>query len=286
MLTRFITAAILIPIVIICLFKLPAVPFAVISACLLILASWEWARLAGWESILMRCLYVIGFMLIESIALDPSLTAKLTPLLYSLSLLFWPIIFFLVLTYPKTEAYWGKSRALRSLMGYLALAPCFFILIKFATQEFSRDMLFICLLFIWGADSGAYFIGKRWGKSPLIPAVSPNKTIAGFVGALITGVVIAVMVFIVAESVLLCTHGVCKLSYLKFGGPVESLLQLMIIALWTVLAAVFGDLAISMLKRNVGVKDTGKLIPGHGGVLDRIDSMLPALPFFVHFVVF
>jgi phosphatidate cytidylyltransferase len=286
MLTRLITAAVLIPLVIVCLFKLPPASFAIISAGLLILASWEWSRLAGWESILTRCLYVLGFVLIESIALDPSLTAKLTPLLYSLSLLFWPIIFFLVLTYPKTEAYWGKSRALRSLMGYLALAPCFFILIKFATHEFSRDMLFICLLFIWGADSGAYFIGKRWGKSPLIPAVSPNKTIAGFVGALITGVVIAVMVFIVAESVLLCTHGVCKLSYLKFGGPLESLLQLMIIALWTVLAAVFGDLAISMLKRNVGVKDTGILIPGHGGVLDRIDSMLPALPFFVHFVVF
>lgn len=286
MLTRIISAVILIAVVVVSLFTLPPMPFMVISASIFILASWEWSRLAGWESIFSRGLYVLGFILIEAIALDLHLTATLTPIMYSLTLLFWPIIFFLVLTYPKTSGYWGKSRWLRSVMGYLALAPCFFILIKFATFEFSRDMLFICLLFIWGADSGAYFIGRRWGKSSLIPEVSPKKTIAGFVGALLTGVVIAISVFIIAESVLLCTHGVCKLSNLNFGTPLESLLQLMTIALWTVLASVLGDLSISMLKRNVGIKDSGKLIPGHGGLLDRIDSMLPALPFFIHFVVF
>lgn len=286
MLKRLITAGILLPLVIVGIFTLPAVPFTVISAVLFILASWEWSRLAGWTSIVTRLLYVVGFILIEALIFKPPVLGWLTPFVFRLSLLFWPIILLLVLTYPKTIAYWGKSFWLRSVMGYLALTPCFYILIKFATLEFSRDMLLICLLFIWGADSGAYFVGKRWGKTPLIPDVSPNKTIAGLVGALLTGWVIALCVFLVSVSILLCTHGACKLSYLSYGTALESFFQMMIIALWTVLASVLGDLTISMLKRNVGVKDTGNLLPGHGGILDRIDSMLPALPIFIHFTIF
>lgn len=286
MLKRLITAAVLLPLVVICIFKLPTVPFIAISAALMILASWEWSRLAGWESILMRLVYVLGFAAIEAVVIYPSLTAALTLILYHLSLLFWPLILLLVLTYPSTAQYWGKSLLLRSLMGYLALAPCFFILVKFGSEQFPREMLFLCLLLIWGADSGAYFAGKRWGKTKLIPLVSPGKTVAGLMGALITGLFIVLLVFVLAEWIFTCTHGACKLAYLNFGTAHESLLMLLTLALWTILASILGDLSISMFKRNVGVKDTGKLLPGHGGILDRIDSMLPALPIFIHFAVF
>lgn len=286
MLTRIITAAVLLPLVVVGVLKLPAVPFVAISAALLILASWEWARLAGWESILMRLVYVLGFVLIVAAVIHPLATAWLTLILYHLSLLFWPLILILVLTYPNTAPYWGKSRLLRSVMGYLTLATCFFILVKFGSAQFPREMLLLCLVLIWGADSGAYFAGKRWGKTPLIPSVSPGKTVAGLVGALITGLFIVVLVFALSESILACTHGACKLAFLNFGSASESLLMLMILALWTILASVLGDLTLSMLKRNVGVKDTGSLLPGHGGILDRIDSMLPALPIFIHFALF
>jgi phosphatidate cytidylyltransferase len=286
MLKRLVTAAILLPLVIIAIIWLPAVPFVVISAALFILASWEWSRLAGWESWVSRIMFVLGFTLIEAAVLNPFTSAWITLFLYHLSLVYWPIVLLLVLTYPKTVSYWGNKRLLRSLMGYLAMAPCFFILTKFATEQFPREMLLLCLVFIWGADSGAYFAGKRWGKTPLIPDVSPKKTVEGLVGALLTGFFIVLVVFILSESLLVCTHGACKLSYLQFGSAQESFLMLMVIALWTILASVLGDLAISMFKRNVGVKDTGKLLPGHGGILDRIDSMLPALPVFVHFTLF
>jgi phosphatidate cytidylyltransferase len=229
---------------------------------------------------------VLGFIGVESLVLSPPISAWVTLILYHVSLVFWPTILLLVLTYPKTQAYWGKNRWLRSLLGYLTMATGFYLLVKFGTLQFPREMLLLCLMFIWGADSGAYFAGKRWGKTPLIPEVSPGKTIEGLVGALITGLVMVIIVFVVAELVLFCSNGSCKLAYLQFGSAQESFLMLMVIALWTILASVVGDLAISMLKRNVGVKDTGKLLPGHGGILDRIDSMLPALPIFVHFTVF
>lgn len=171
-------------------------------------------------------------------------------------------------------------------MGYLALAPCFYILVKFGLQQFPREMLMLCLVLIWGADSFAYFAGKRWGKTALIPAVSPGKTVAGLMGALISGLIIVMLVFTVAEILHTCTNGACHLAVLNFGSASENLLTLLTVSLWTILASVLGDLSISMMKRNVGLKDTGSLLPGHGGILDRIDSMLPALPIFIHFSLF
>jgi phosphatidate cytidylyltransferase len=286
MLKRLITAAILLPLVVFGVIKLPTTPFIMVSATLFILASWEFSRLAGWESLIMRLLYVAGIIAIESIVLYPLVAGWLTLLLYQLSLIFWPLILILVLTYPKTAQYWGQSIILRSLMGYLALTPCFFILVKFGTDQFPREMLLFCLILIWGADSGAYFVGRGWGKTSLIPTVSPGKTVAGLMGALLTGLLIVFMVFVLSEWIYTCTQGKCQLPFINFGAAYESLLTLMTLTLWTILASVLGDLTVSMLKRNVGVKDTGQLLPGHGGILDRIDSMLPALPIFVHFSLF
>lgn len=286
MLKRLLTAAVLIPFVVIGVLKLPTLPFIIISAALFVLASWEWAGLAGWESVFTRLLYVLSFVLIESLIFYPVFVSALTQSLYHLSLVFWPLILVLVLTYPKTQIYWGKSRVLRSLMGYFAMAPVFFILVKFGTEQFSREMLLLCFVLIWGADSGAYFIGKAWGKTPLIPEVSPGKTVAGLMGALITGFFIVLCVFVLGEFILSCTQGACKLSYLNYGSAQENLFMLLTLATWTILASVLGDLSISMLKRNAGIKDTGSILPGHGGILDRIDSMLPALPLFVHFALF
>ncbi len=286
MLKRIITAAVLLPLVIVGIFELPPIPFLAISAALFIIASWEWSKLAGWNAWYSRLTYVLGFIFLEALILHPTLGALMTLFFYHFSLIYWPLVLLLVLTYPKTESYWGKSRLLRSIMGYLSMAPCFYLLTKFGTEQFPREMLLLCLVFIWGADSGAYFAGKRWGKTPLIPDVSPKKTIEGLIGALVTGLFIVLIVFILSETILVCTHGACKLSYLKFGTAEESFLILMVIALWTILASVLGDLAISIFKRNAHVKDTGNILPGHGGILDRIDSMLPALPIFVHFTLY
>lgn len=125
----------------------------------------------------------------------------------------------------------------------------------------AKLVMLVCFL-VWAADTGAYFSGKRFGKRKMAPAVSPNKTIEGLVG----GAVLAVMV----------TWGGAALMDIPF----VSWGSLLVIAVLTVIASVLGDLVESMFKRASGIKDSGSILPGHGGVLDRIDSLTAALPIF------
>ena len=121
-------------------------------------------------------------------------------------------------------------------------------------------MYVFCL--VWGADTGAYFAGRKFGKHKLAPSVSPGKTIEGFVGGLITTSILIVAVAIYRD-----------LSAIRFVAFVG-------LSLLTVLASVLGDLLESMVKRQAGVKDSGNIFPGHGGALDRIDSLTAAAPLF------
>ena len=123
-------------------------------------------------------------------------------------------------------------------------------------------MILLLLLIVWAADTGAYFAGKTFGKRKLAPNISPGKTRAGLFGGLIA----APLVALVAVSLM----------------PVESIgtTQLVLLSLVTALVSVGGDLMISLHKRTSGFKDSGSLLPGHGGILDRVDSLLAAAPFF------
>ena len=122
--------------------------------------------------------------------------------------------------------------------------------------------LLAALALVWAADSGAYFAGRRFGRRKLAPTISPNKTIEGAIGGLVAGVAVA-------------------LAFGAFAGATLAQLPLLaLVAVATVLASIVGDLVESLLKRQAGAKDSGTLIPGHGGVLDRIDGVLAALPVF------
>jgi phosphatidate cytidylyltransferase len=122
--------------------------------------------------------------------------------------------------------------------------------------------LLLALAIVWAADSGAYFAGRKFGKHKLSPRISPNKTIEGLVGGVVAGMVVA----LVAAPFI--------------GTKFSQLPAVALVAAWTILFSVVGDLFESLMKRHVGAKDSGHLIPGHGGVLDRIDSVLAALPVF------
>ena len=123
-------------------------------------------------------------------------------------------------------------------------------------------MLLLMLVIIWGADVGAYFAGKTWGKTKLAPVVSPNKTWEGALG----GLVLAVAVGMAVASLLSL-----ELDWLKFT----------VFVIVMVVLSVFGDLFESMLKRQANIKDSSNILPGHGGLLDRLDSTLSVAPFFV-----
>ncbi len=125
----------------------------------------------------------------------------------------------------------------------------------------AKIVLFVCLI-VWAADTGAYFTGKSLGKHKMAPHVSPNKTIEGLIGGIVTAIVVAWLS--------------AKWFHVEFKSPVAMIL----ITLLTVVFAVLGDLVESMFKRVSGVKDSSNIIPGHGGVLDRIDSLTAAFPIF------
>lgn len=270
---RLITALILIPLVIAALFFLPPLVFSLVTLAVCMLAAWEWGQLAGLVSYSQRIWLSIacGFLLAAMMLTLPDYHYSITfvPVCLSLwiSLAWWSVALLLVLFYPSSAAMWRHSRVLRLCFGLLTIVPFFWGMLalrqfEYETNPFSGAwwLLYVMVL-VWGADSGAYLFGKLFGRRKLAPKVSPGKTWEGFIGGLATSAMIA----------LLFSH------YAPLSISTFTLLMCSIVA---TLASVLGDLTESMFKREAGIKDSSHLIPGHGGVLDRIDSLTAAIPVF------
>ncbi|AKP32877.1 phosphatidate cytidylyltransferase [Yersinia aleksiciae] len=270
---RLITALILIPVVIGALFLLPPVGFAIVTLFVCMLAAWEWGQLAGfatrsqriWLAIL--CGFLLVLMLLSLPAYQHSAHLPQVSVPLWLSMGWWLAALLLVLTYPRSAAFWRDSRLLRIIFGILTIVPFFWGMV--ALRQYGYDQhhnigawwLLYVMLLVWGADSGAYMFGKLFGKHKLAPKVSPGKTWEGLIGGLLTSALI---------------------SWL-FGryAPLDIIPEkLLICSVVAALASVLGDLTESMFKREAGIKDSGHLIPGHGGILDRIDSLTAAVPVF------
>lgn len=259
MLKRILTAIVLIPVFVALLFLLPPKAFCLLTGAVVLWAAWEWSRLMGIRQTRYRLIYplILFLLLIASIWLY-------IPGVIIGAFVWWLCAALLVTCYPRFSQAWSKSVILRGLMGLVTLIPCW-LAINFIRNVPDTGVYVLLFLFvlIWGADSGAYFAGKCWGKTLLAPDVSPGKTWQGLYGALIvTGVITLAVLYGVGVP-----HGLWFFACL--------------IAMVTVLFSVVGDLFESMLKRNEGLKDSGTLLPGHGGILDRIDSLTAAAPVFL-----
>lgn len=254
---RLLTAIILIPLFILLLFKLSSQAFYLFTMLIVAWGALEWSSFMG----LRRFLYRLGYMLITIFSLFIVSLFPVISVLY-ISLAWWLAAAFLVMRYPKNSAAWGRRTVLKGIMGLFVLVPCWLAVDFLRNSSHGISILLFLFVLIWGADSGAYFFGKKWGKHKLIPQVSPGKTWQGLFGALLTTAVLALLGLLIF-----------KVPY--FTWPIALLW-----ALLTVLFSILGDLFESMLKRQAGLKDSGHLLPGHGGILDRIDSLTAAAPIF------
>jgi phosphatidate cytidylyltransferase len=192
-------------------------------------------------------------------------------LIFVCSALWWLLAAFLVFTYPRSSALAG-SAVFKSAGGFFYFVPFFLATYILRCQSFSTDpnigtiSILSVMVLVWAADSGAYFVGKACGKHKMSPHVSPNKTFEGLAG----GVVLSLVIF----AVLACLG--CYGNAFQVCWP-----ALAVAAVVTVIFSVIGDLWESLLKRDSGIKDSGFIFPGHGGMLDRIDSLMAALPVFL-----
>lgn len=263
---RVITSIILIPILLLLIVKLPQISFGVVTGFIILLAGTEWPKLMGKDGLYNIMLFIcvqIGFM-----------AAGLFLLQFTghngwMSVVYFVLIFCMWLVYSYWVLYFerhGKLPIKQPL--FIGLLGLFILMSWWLGLNIIRDVLYgkffvlYVLVLIWGADTTAYFTGKRWGKAKITPTVSPNKTWEGVYGALIFSLIIGLI------------------GAMSF--PIDHVQRVLLIPLSVIVVifSIVGDLTISMFKRQQKLKDTGALLPGHGGLLDRIDSLTAGVPVF------
>jgi phosphatidate cytidylyltransferase len=255
--TRILTAIVLLGLALLLLWR-GTLPWVLgVFAAVALRAAWEWAGLCSGLSGARRWLLLatLGASLAGAYALSASWTA----VVLAAALAWWALGLRLVLRYPTLPRWLDRPLAQAAII-LLGLAPAWLALARLADGQ--RSLLLLCLALVWAADSAAYLVGRRFGRRKLCPQVSPGKTVEGLLG----GLVGAALVGLVAG--------------LAIGLDGLRLAALVGLATACAAVSVVGDLAESLFKRRAGVKDSSDLLPGHGGVLDRIDALIAAAPLF------
>lgn len=257
---RLLTVAVLLPLLLGGMFLLPNPAWALLTIVPVALGALEWTKLARLNRIsaqaFVAATVVSGLLLMLMQWRVPALAADLGAWLYLLALLFWGIAVPAWL-YFKWQV---SSPAVMALTGWMVFVPAW---LAIATLQRSAVLLLMLFLVVWIADTAAYFTGRRFGKHKLAPQISPGKTWEGVIGA-----AIAVLIYGIAAGFVLQPEA-------NAYDRIALLLFILMLAAFSII----GDLFESWIKRQAGAKDSGVLLPGHGGVLDRIDSLTAAMPF-------
>ena len=252
---RIATAAVLLPVFLIVVFWFSTPWFAVALSLVVLIGAVEWAALVGVKDRIHQLLWLFVFcalLLIFWVARE-----KTTLFLVMAGSIWWAVALLRLWTAPATpEPAW-----FRSIAAAITLVPAWASLVYLHQAEVK--LVIAVFLIVWLADTGAYFCGRSLGKRKLAPLISPGKTIEGVLGG-----IVAVVIFAAAGAAWTGVGPDCGSAWVG-------------ICVATALVSVVGDLWESKLKRIAGAKDSGALLPGHGGVLDRIDSVTAAAPVFV-----
>lgn len=266
--TRVLAALAMTPIAIAAILLLPTAWLVAAAAIVFLAGLWEWFRLADIDDTLARTvLLVVNMSLMVAIVwgsrTSDGLSYVLLQIMVVAGVAWWLLAMVWLRYFDFASNHETHARVFKLAAGTLAIVPAWCALaVLHGSEPDGHRWLFVALMIVWAADSGAYFVGRHFGKRKLAPRISPNKTVEGLLGGVASGLLVA-------------------LAFAPFAGA--TLRQLPAVALVAVVAVLFsvvGDLFESLLKRHVGAKDSGDLIPGHGGILDRIDGVIAALPVF------
>jgi phosphatidate cytidylyltransferase len=259
---RILTALVLAPIAIAIILLAPTALFAAIVALAFLLAAWEWTRLVGVVAPGPRALYVVVAGALMGL-LWSSREGDAWAITIALGLAWWLASLVWLRHFSFAASPTPRNRALKLAAGFAVLIPAWVALVDLhRIAPLGQWWTLFALVLVWAADTFAYFTGSRFGRVKLAPRISPGKTIEGAWGALIGGALVAV-----AGGWLL-------------GERDLALVLLVAVAVLTLVFSIVGDLLESLLKRQANVKDSGTLFPGHGGLLDRLDSVFAAMPVF------
>jgi phosphatidate cytidylyltransferase len=265
---RTLTALILTPLVVAAILLLQTPWLVALTAVVFLAGLWEWFRLAEIDDTLSRTvLLLVNLLLMVALVWASRSSTGGSLVLFQLAtvvgVIWWLLAALWLKHYSFASDHDTHARMFKLAAGTLAVVPawCALALIH-ASQPNGHRWLLVALVIVWAADSGAYFVGRQFGKHKLSPRISPNKTVEGLLGGLAAGLAVGVGGALLA------------------GAQVAQLPAVALITVIAVGASVVGDLYESLLKRHVGAKDSSNLLPGHGGILDRLDGVLAALPVF------
>jgi phosphatidate cytidylyltransferase len=251
--TRIITAAVLIGLLLVVLLWLPPWATKIAMTVVVLAGAWEWSAFLKLRGLAARTLYVMVIAACLATLWQLTLAQPACLLVLAVALAWWVIALLWVIFAPAHAAAWSAG-----LAGVLALTPAWVAMVRLREDvPRGEQWVLFALCLVWAADIGAYFAGRSFGRVKLAPQVSPGKTWEGVLG----GLAFAALVALFGSQ--------------WFAVPV---VQLVPLCLGVVAFSIVGDLTESLLKRFAGLKDSGSLFPGHGGVMDRIDSLTSAMP--------
>ena len=262
---RILTATVLIGLILAILFLLPPIAFTLFTVLLLGFAGWEWSHIMGFTHKGQRIFYVMLMILVMiGVGLVPAQQVLL------LSLFGWIIALYCVISYGRNGRYKAESKFFKGLAGIFVLAPCWLGLNVLRIRDHGAILVLLVFLIVWMADTAAYFVGRRFGQHKLLERVSPGKTIEGAIAAMLGSLILS-------------------LTFLVLLLPQSNMYEaalFIILVMITAFFSIVGDLFKSVLKRQQNLKDSGNILPGHGGILDRIDSLTAAAPIFALGILF
>jgi phosphatidate cytidylyltransferase len=260
---RILTALVLVPLVLVIVIYSHSAVLALILALIVCLGAWEWTKIAGLTSLPYRFSFLLSFLLLLTAAWllrQPGYSS----IIITAGVIWWAFATLLIIGIQRKIIELPRSVILNCLIGFLVLVPAWLSLVLLHEHApDGRYLLLYLLVLVWVADIAAYFGGRKWGKVKLASHISPGKSREGVYAALLGSALFSSAI-----------AGLMDLQLIE-------VVMFILLSMLTVLASIAGDLLESLMKRRANLKDSGSLLPGHGGVLDRVDSLTAAGPVFV-----